>query len=144
VASASGKWRVEDGLRSAILHLPLGTRTRHWSLPLGCGWAALVRYREVLSGCPEMRKASLASSLCRLSGLTIAIFLPTIFLPFLEVANNGARIWWARIFRQSKSSLVFRLVTPCDNSGYLFSDRLVPTVYCLPRAKLVKVAFRAP
>jgi hypothetical protein len=39
------------------------------------------------------------------------------FLAPLGIKDNGARIWRARIFGGSNSSLVFCLVTPCDYSG---------------------------
>ncbi len=52
-----------------------------------------------------------------ISCLTMEIFLPIIFLPTLEMAENGARIWWARIFSRSNCSLMFCVITPRDNSG---------------------------
>jgi hypothetical protein len=41
----------------------------------------------------------------------VEIFLPIIFLPSFRIAKNGARIWWARIFSRSSSSLVLCVLT---------------------------------
>ncbi len=82
------------------------------------------RFPLIITVCLETHKARCDNELQLGSTVRMIseIFLPTIFLPALGVAEDGARIWWARIFSRSNFSLASCFVPPCDNSGSLFSD----------------------